>query len=75
SKRVASDDNAGNAGCAPKGQKITGRGESPCYWFEREQSAEGATEPIILSPFLGCHAGCILCRGFTPACALTPLWG
>ena len=47
----------------PEGQKITGRGESPCYWFERKQSAEGATEPIILSPFLGCHAGCILCRG------------
>ena len=60
---------------APKGQKSTGRGVSPCYWFVRKQSAEGATVPVFLLPFQGCHAGVSFCRGFTPACALTPLRG
>ena len=58
---------------APKGQKSTGRGVSPCYWFVRKQSAEGATVPVFLSPFQGCHAGCLLLQGLHPClCSDTP---
>ena len=50
----------------PEGQKITGRGESPCYWFERKQSAEGATEPIILSHLSGLPCGVHPLQGLHP---------
>ena len=58
---------------APKGQKSTGRGVSPCERADSEQSAEGATDAIILSPFQGCHAGCLLLQGLHPClCSDTP---
>ena len=39
---------------APKGQKSTGRGVSPCERADSEQSAEGATDAITLTPFRVC---------------------
>ena len=58
----------------PEGAEVYRQGRKvPATGPNVKQSAEGATDAIILSPFQGCHAGCLLLQGLHPClCSDTP---